>query len=770
MGQSPLDINLPLPMHAHDTLPAFLLVLALLGGPSIVAAQPATGHITGQVVEQSSGAPLAQANVRVLDTPLGTSTENDGHFELNEVPVGPQTLEVTYVGYETVRRQVEVETGTVVELTVALPIDPSELEEVEVVGHQNAFQQNYETTTTQTEVEPQTLEDFNSANNYDALRLIPGVHYLNGAGGRYGSPSRIRGSSSWVIPEVIEGFPSIRESGIGAEDGGLKAGLGASIPSVALEAVEVKKGNSGVLYSGGANGGVIVNQLERGRPGPPSGELFFEVNPVSERLYMGDLGGGTERFDYYVAAKVLNGNYEGLTDNVNRSVTSDDFMSGLARLGYNFTSSLRLEATGLRGEDEIRYHQPREDDPETEPDESLDPQDFETTNATTFAGVRLEHELGDALSYEAGYSYHQDWVHRFSITQGRSHRDRPQYSHTGFANIYLDHTLARGVAYHGKLGGEVLRHHQQENAGDGELAHDFTDRSVFLANSVEVQDRLFLNGGLRFLHATDDFQTQNLVLYDLGAAYRIPVTETKVHASYSTGYSRNKGFTFFFGPIEEAGGVKLSESWSAEIGVEQPFSLTGTDEGRVRITGYRRLDERAPVFSGWGAGEVYYEDHESLGLEVLVRERLGRLLSVMGSFGYTDTEVLDTTHPDGIGVGNTSVPVPQYTAGLGLQVRPISKLRLHVLGTYDDGMRTRKVNTETGEATVVTNSSFTRINVSGSYDVTSRLTVQLRIENVLNQTDLGYSSETFGPEGYSQTESAAERPGRFVSLAVQFAY
>ena len=744
-------------------------LLLLFGAPDAFAQQ---GRLQGRVTASSAHRPLAGVSVRIQGTSLGTTTGEDGRYVLEEVPAGRQVVLFSHVGYDRVRKEVVLSGEETQNVDVVLSPSAIEMKPVDVLAQQRSFQSSYETSTTVTRISSETTQAYNTANNYDALRLVPGVSYLHGSGGRYGTPSRIRGGSAWTVPTVIDDFPSIRESGIGAEDGGLKAGLGASIPAVALQGIEVKKGNSGVLYSGGANGGVIVNKLESGQPGPPSGTLWFEINPISEQLYMADIGGGTETVDYYLATKLLNGGYQDLQDTQGRTLKDDHFFSGLARVGYNPQGNMRLELTALRGRDQIQYELPQPDDEETpEVDEStaLPPQEFETTNATTFVGTTFEHSL-DEFSYEGGYSFFRDKALRYSVTDGEAHRDRPQRTHTVFANGYFGRVLSAGWQYSSKFGTEWVQHGQEEHAGDSDKAHSFTDRSVFYANSFSYNERLFLNGGLRYLSATDDFQDHSLLLYDVGAAYRLPHLATKLHASYSTGYSRNKGFVFFFGPIEEAGGVKLSTSRTAEAGIDQPVTLHEDGLLRMQVTGFYRTDSDVPVFSGWGDGTVYYEERDVRGVELYGMYQFRQLLSLIGSFSYQNTEITSTTHPENLQIGSTAVPVPRYTGGAGVKVRPTGNLRFSLLGTHDAGMRQKQVDVRNGDVTLTENSSYTRINASMGYDVTERLTARLRVENLLDQTDLGYSTETIGPGGSTTTASTAERPGRFVSLAVTFRY
>lgn len=749
-------------------LPAALLLFATpLGAQQGVPGATLRGTVTGE-----AGSPIAGAQVIVVGAPSGTRRGvialGDGSYRVPGLGAGTYRVEVRAIGYALAdRAELTLAAGEERVVDFRLELTPVELSALQVTGQRNRFTEAYERTRGETEVEAETTRDFNSANAYDALRIVPGVSFLEGAGGRNGKPSRIRGASTWAIPDVIEDFPSVREAGIGAEDGGLTADFGASIPSIAIEDIEVKKGSLGVLYSGDADGGVIVNRLKRGRPGAPTGTLWLEASPLSEQLLMADVGGGTRTLDYYVAGKLLRGDYSEIRDERGRVLSDDRFRSGLARVGFAPTERIRLEAIALRGRDRIDYTEPKRDDRATEMDEStaLPPNEFETTNTSGFYGATLDHAVAPGFSYELGYSRFDNHALRFSLTEDQAHRDRPERTHTLFGNAYLDRELAPGVRYAAKLGFERVAHRQEENARGSDKEQRFLDRSVFVASSLSLGERLSLSGGVRYLDAEDDFEAHDLLLYDLGAAYELPLTRTRLYASYSTGYSRNKGFAYFFGPIEQAGGVELSENSTLEAGFDQPLPGIG-GEGSVSVTAFRSTNAQVPVFSGWGAGVVHYEERDVAGVEAFATYPLARSLSLLGSFTWMDTEVVGTTHPEGLNVGSTGVSVPRYTGAFGAEWTPAPRLRMSLLGSYDDGMRTQTVDLETGEVTVTTNQAFTRLNLTSSYEVSRTATVRLRVENLLDETDLGYSRQTLGPEGWSFSDTVAQDPGRFASLAI----
>jgi len=67
---------------------------------SILAATSA--DVKGRVFDRETKDPLPGANVLVKGTSIGASSDINGNFVIRNVPVGPQTLLVTYVGYKSI--------------------------------------------------------------------------------------------------------------------------------------------------------------------------------------------------------------------------------------------------------------------------------------------------------------------------------------------------------------------------------------------------------------------------------------------------------------------------------------------------------------------------------------------------------------------------------------------------------------------------------------------------------------------------------------------
>lgn len=87
-----------------------------------------TASITG-VVRNQSETPLTGADVFLEGLNLGTTTDGNGQFSLNNVPVGSHVLKVKYVGYITLSQAVQVHSDSE-SLTIKLNESLFELPEI----------------------------------------------------------------------------------------------------------------------------------------------------------------------------------------------------------------------------------------------------------------------------------------------------------------------------------------------------------------------------------------------------------------------------------------------------------------------------------------------------------------------------------------------------------------------------------------------------------------------------------------------------------------
>ena len=136
----------------------YLLLAFLLCGATCVMAQPGPGgpggpgrpgmKITaeGIVVDNKTGEPLAGAAVKVTSSDGGTGTfgicDAEGKFSFEVTHPGKYQLEVTYVGYKMLSKEVNVFPGRGAKIgTLKMSEDPKQLAEVETVGRNQRLKQ-----------------------------------------------------------------------------------------------------------------------------------------------------------------------------------------------------------------------------------------------------------------------------------------------------------------------------------------------------------------------------------------------------------------------------------------------------------------------------------------------------------------------------------------------------------------------------------------------------------------------------------------------------
>lgn len=118
-------------LSRQNILLSFSLFLPL----SLFAQRPLTQTIRGTVIDQSLQTPIPGATVALISvSPVrGVLTEPDGTFRLADVPVGRQTVKISFVGYrDALLTNVVLDAGKELVLTIGLEESVAQLSEVTV--------------------------------------------------------------------------------------------------------------------------------------------------------------------------------------------------------------------------------------------------------------------------------------------------------------------------------------------------------------------------------------------------------------------------------------------------------------------------------------------------------------------------------------------------------------------------------------------------------------------------------------------------------------
>ncbi len=254
---------------------------AMLGlfAPMVVTAQ--TGSVQGRVTDAANGQPLANAQVRIEGTVLGTLSDASGAFAVPNVPPGRRTIVARRIGYGEERRTVDVSSGAPVTVDIAMTVSATTLGEVVVTGVATPTARRELPNSVET-VSGEAVRDAPAVSAIDqALQgKIAGALISENSGQPGGGVSiRLRGTNSilggaeplYVVDGVIidNNAEALVSLGANATRGG--AALSnrlADLDPADVERIEVLKGAAAAaLYGSRANNGVIQIFTRRGRAG-----------------------------------------------------------------------------------------------------------------------------------------------------------------------------------------------------------------------------------------------------------------------------------------------------------------------------------------------------------------------------------------------------------------------------------------------------------------------------------------------------------------------
>ncbi len=209
--------------------------------------------VTGTVIDAEDQEPLAGVNIIIRGTTQGTSTNQDGAYEIN-VPSESDTLMVSFVGYETRTIPINGRSEIDIELTSQQVVG----EELVVVGY--GTQRREEVTSAVSSV---SSEEFIQASPKDAASLIKGKI----AGLNISEPSGNPVSGTEI---KLRGTTTLNAS---SEPLILIDGVPGDLNTVAPENIEsidvLKDGSAAAIYgSRGSNGVILITTKRHGANQP----------------------------------------------------------------------------------------------------------------------------------------------------------------------------------------------------------------------------------------------------------------------------------------------------------------------------------------------------------------------------------------------------------------------------------------------------------------------------------------------------------------------
>ena len=216
----------------------FLIVMACVP----VWAQEA-GVLSG-IISTTNVKPIPGATVRVLNTPIGTATNEAGEFTISGLARAKYTLEISAVGYASVKKDVDLASNQE-SLRIQLVESIRQLDAV-IVTAEKKEDDIQKIPSSISNISSRQVEQYRLWNSKDITAIVPNVYSANPGDNR--NVTSIRGVTTTSYDPAVATYI----------DGVNQFNLDTYIaPIFDVERIEVLRGPQGTLYGRNAMGGVI---------------------------------------------------------------------------------------------------------------------------------------------------------------------------------------------------------------------------------------------------------------------------------------------------------------------------------------------------------------------------------------------------------------------------------------------------------------------------------------------------------------------------------
>ncbi|MBN1416132.1 MAG: TonB-dependent receptor [Bacteroidales bacterium] len=260
-------------------------------------------NIVGHVV--CCGKHISLVSITVKGTTIGTVTDETGHYQLINVPVGEITIVASMVGYKSVEKTVITDANTIQEIKFELVEDIHHLEEVVVSGNRSE-QKRVDAPVIINTISSKLFNSSQSVTLGEGLNFSPGLRLENNCQNCGFTQVRMNGMEGPYSQILINSRPVF--SGL-AGVYGLEL-----IPANMIEKVEVVRGGGSALFGSNAIAGIINIILKN----PLINSYEVGVNYAQTGIGVNEKGGAVP--DYSAI--------------FNTSMISDDRKTGIALYGF----------------------------------------------------------------------------------------------------------------------------------------------------------------------------------------------------------------------------------------------------------------------------------------------------------------------------------------------------------------------------------------------------------------------------------------------------
>ena len=226
-----------------------------------------TAQIKGVVTEK--GNPIPYASIFLEGTNIGTSSNEDGSYNIKNLKPGSYKLSVSMMGYLRYIKPIEIPNNTTIVLNIELLQSTEQLDEMVVTGTLKAVSRSESPVPVEV-YSPTFLRKNPTANIFEALQNVNGVRPQINCNVCNTGDIHINGLEGPYTLVLIDGMPIV--SGLGTV-----YGL-SGIPNSLIAQVEIVKGPASSLYGSEAVGG-LINIITKSTEAAPE---FFADSFISD--------------------------------------------------------------------------------------------------------------------------------------------------------------------------------------------------------------------------------------------------------------------------------------------------------------------------------------------------------------------------------------------------------------------------------------------------------------------------------------------------------
>lgn len=217
--------------------------------------------LSGKIIDAGTGLPLNAASVYIPDLKAGATSDANGNYVLKNLPAGNYIMQVAYVGYKSLAKNIALSLNVTADFALSLSI--TEEDEIVITGTSKATSIRRNPVPI-VSINKQYLQQNLNTNIIDAIARVPGINAVT-TGPNVSKPF-IRGLG---FNRILTLYDGVRQEG---QQWGDEHGI--EVDENTVDRVEVVKGPASLIYGSDAVAGVVN---------------LLPANPPAEGKFIGNL-------------------------------------------------------------------------------------------------------------------------------------------------------------------------------------------------------------------------------------------------------------------------------------------------------------------------------------------------------------------------------------------------------------------------------------------------------------------------------------------------